>query len=192
MRDPATATLYSGGAQGSESAFGASAEAFGVAEVTFTFAGHEPGRNRGLRLLSPEDLALRDVSVQYVSRLMGRSYPSHTDEASFRSLLQCICWQVASGKEIFVVGEILPDDTVKGGTGWGAEFAKICNKPLHVFDQEHDGWFSWDGEAFTRRAAGDGPVITHPHFTGTGTRRMRDNGRAAVEALFTRSFGAAS
>ena len=25
--------------------------------------------------------------------------------------------------------------TVRGGTGWGAEFAKLCNKPLFVFDQ---------------------------------------------------------
>jgi len=185
MRDPATATLYSGGAQGSESAFGASAEAFGVAEVTFTFAGHEPERNRGLRLLSPEDLALRDVSVQYVSRLMGRSYPSHTDEASFRSLLQCICWQVASGKEIFVVGEILPDDTVKGGTGWGAEFAKICNKPLFVFDQSQGDWFRWDQ---TRWVPARGAVITRESFTGTGTRELNDAGRLAISQLFERSF----
>ena len=32
----------------------------------------------------------------------------------------------------------MPDDTVKGGTGWGAEFAKLCNKPLFVFDQDKD------------------------------------------------------
>jgi hypothetical protein len=33
------------------------------------------------------------------------------------------------------------------------------------------------------------PTITHPHFTGTGTRFIEDNGRAAVEALFDLSFG---
>jgi hypothetical protein len=31
-------------------------------------------------------------------------------------------------------------------------------------------------------------VITHPHFTGTGTRTLRDNGAKAIDALFTRSF----
>ena len=36
--------------------------------------------------------------------------------------------------EVYVIGEILDDKTVKGGTGWGAEFAKLCNKPLYVFD----------------------------------------------------------
>ena len=45
---------------------------------------------------------------------------------------------------------------MRGGTGWGAEFAKLCNKPLYVFDQEKDGWFEWtgdgvDGAARTRR-----------------------------------------
>ena len=34
-----------------------------------------------------------------------------------------------------MIGEILDDRTVKGGTGWGAEFAKLCNKPLYLFDQ---------------------------------------------------------
>ncbi|MDO9083472.1 MAG: hypothetical protein Q7U56_09335 [Humidesulfovibrio sp.] len=185
MRDPVPVTLYSGGAPGSESAFGAAAEAHGVREVTFTFAGNEAQRTQGLRTLSPEDLALRDVSVQYVSRLMGRSYPSHTDEASFRSLLQCICWQVASGKEIFVVGEILPDDTVRGGTGWGAEFAKICNKPLYVFDQAQGDWFRWDQ---TRWVPARGVAITREAFTGTGTRALNDAGRQAISQLFERSF----
>ncbi|MHC1701554.1 MAG: hypothetical protein AB9900_11345 [Humidesulfovibrio sp.] len=185
MRDPASTTLFSGGAQGSESAFGAAAEAYGVQEVTFTFAGHEPQRSRGLRALAPEDLALRDVSVQYVSRLMGRSYPSHTDELSFRSLLQSICWQVASGKEVFVVGEILPDDTVKGGTGWGAEFAKICNKPLFVFDQAQGDWFRWEQ---SRWAPARGVSISREAFTGTGTRALNETGRKAIIELFERSF----
>ncbi len=33
---------------------------------------------------------------------------------------------------------------MKGGTGWGAEFAKLCNKPFFVFDQDRDGWFRWN------------------------------------------------
>jgi hypothetical protein len=31
-------------------------------------------------------------------------------------------------------------------------------------------------------------VITHPHFTGTGTRFLEDNSRTAIEELFARSF----
>src|SRR2546427_5425117 len=51
----------------------------------------------------------------------------------------------SNGQEVYVVGTILDDGTVRGGTGWGAEFAKLCNKPLHVFDQSANKWFSWSG-----------------------------------------------
>lgn len=182
----AKATLFSGGAKGSEEAFGIAAEARGLDEVTFTFAGHEPVRKRGLRELSPDDLALRDVSVQYVTKLMRRDYPSHSgDETAFRSLLQSICWQVASGQEIFVVGEILPDMTVRGGTGWGAEFAKLCNKPLYVFDQQRLGWFRWESSNWALVKA---PSITRQRFTGTGTRALTEAGAQAIADLFSRSF----
>ena len=181
--------LFSGGAPGAEAAFGEEAEKHGVEEVNFTFEGHTEARQRGRRVLNHEELLAGDVSLAYVSKLMNRRY---TEGPQLRKVLQSIWYQVNHGQEIYVIGHILEDGTVRGGTGWGAEFAKLCNKPLHVFDQDHDSWFSWDGEGFRSRDATDGPVITHPHFTGTGTRTIRDNGRAAIEALFTRSFGAAS
>ena len=181
--------LFSGGAVGAEAEFGACAERHGIEEVNFTFDGHTIARHRGVRVLNHEELQSGDVSLAYVSRLMHRRY---ADAPTIRKVLQTLWYQVNSGQEIYVIGTILEDDTVRGGTGWGAEFAKLCNKPLHVFDQEHDAWFSWDGDAFQRRSGTDLPTITHPHFSGTGTRTMQDNGRAAIEALFTRSFGAAS
>jgi len=174
--------LYSGAAAGAEAAFGAAAEAHGIEEVNFTFEGHRDARGRGIRFLTHAELEHGDVSLTYVSKLMHRRYP---DTAMFKKVLQCIWHQVNNGQEIYVVGTIQPDATVKGGTGWGAEFAKLCNKPLFVFDQEKDGWFRWTGDAF--EVVKD-PVIKHPHFTGTGTRFMKDNGRAAIQALFDRSF----
>jgi len=77
------------------------------------------------------------------------------------------------------------DGTVKGGTGWGAEFAKICNKPLFVFDQERNGWFAWDNGTWNDIAP---PVIGESQFTGTGTRFLEPNGRQAIADLFDRSF----
>ena len=103
-------------------------------------------------------------------------------------MLQTLWYQVNNGQEIYVIGSILEDGTVRCGTGWGAEFAKLCNKPLYVFDQDRDGWWSWTGDDWQALAAASAPLITHPHFTGTGTRTLRDNGAKAIEALFTRSF----
>ena len=154
--------------------------------MNFTFEGHKIERHRGVRVLNHEELQSGDVSLAYVSRLMHRRF---ADAPTIRKVLQTLWYQVNSGQEIYVIGAILDDGTVRGGTGWGAEFAKLCNKPLHVFDQEKNAWFTWSGEDWTKRASSDGPIVTHPHVTGTGTRRMQANGRRAIEDLFTRSFG---
>ncbi len=174
--------LFSGAANGAESEFGAAAERRDIEEVNFTFDGHRDARRRGVRVLTQAELAQGDVSLAYVSKLMHRRY---SDTPLFKRVLQSIWHQVNSGQEIYVVGKILDDDTVKGGTGWGAEFAKLCNKPLFVFDQDRDGWWAWKGEAWSPEAE---PRIGHPRFTGTGTRFLEDNGRAAIEQLFARSF----
>jgi hypothetical protein len=116
---------------------------------------------------------------------MNRRY---TESATIRKVLQTLWYQVNNGQEIYVVGTILSDKTVRGGTGWGAEFAKLCNKPLHVFDQKRDAWFKWCDTDWQELGATDRPVIAHPHFTGTGTRRLEPNGRRAIEQLFDRSF----
>ena len=178
--------LFSGAAPGAEAEFGSCAERYGIEEVNFTFEGHTEARRRGIRVLNHEELQAGDVSLEYLSKLMNRRY---TDSPTLRRVLQTIWYQVNHGQEIYVIGVILPDDTVRGGTGWGAEFAKLCNKPLSVFDQQRDGWFTWNGSKWNRRTSDELPRITHPHITGTGTRVLEDNGRAAIEGLFERSFG---
>jgi hypothetical protein len=184
---PADCIVFSGGASGAEAAFGAAAERHGVEEVNFTFDGHALTRHRGVRMLNHEELLAGDVSLEYVSRLMHRRY---TEGPTLRRVLQTLWYQVNSGQEIYVIGTIQDDDTVRGGTGWGAEFAKLCNKPLHAFDQERGLWFRWTGSAWEACGESTLPVITHPHFTGTGTRALRDNGVQAIEGLFARSFSA--
>jgi hypothetical protein len=183
MPRPDECVLFSGAAVGAEAVFGEAAEHWGIQEVNFSFPGHRDARTRGLRVLTPEELAHGDVSLSYVGRLMRRQYP-HTP--LFRKVLQSIWHQVNAGRQIFVVGRINDDDTVKGGTGVAAEYANLFNKPLLVFDQERDGWFRWTGQRFEGANA---PVVEQASFTGTGTRFLRDNGRAAIADLFARTFG---
>ena len=183
--NPSDCILFSGGAQGAEAEFGACAERHGVEEVNFTFDGHRIARHRGVRVLNHEELQNGDVSLEYVSRLMHRRF---TDSPTIRKVLQTLWYQVNNGQEIYVVGTILDDGTVRGGTGWGAEFAKLCNKLLFVFDQDKDSWFRWNGSTWEARGRADAPVITHAHFTGTGTRTLRENSRKAIETLFASSF----
>ena len=182
MLTPNQCVLYSGGAAGTEQFFGALAESWGMEEVNYSFEGHQIERTRGVRVLTSEELALKDVSLTYVSRLMSREY---TRAPLFRKVLQSICWQVSSGEQIIVIGAVQPDGTVKGGTGWGAEFAKICNKPLYAFGQVRNAWHKWTGEIWERCET---PTISSAHFTGTGTRFLEDNGKQAIADLFAKSF----
>jgi hypothetical protein len=187
--DTRESILFSGGAPGAEAEFGACAERHGIEEVNFTFEGHKIDRHRGVRVLNHEELQSGDVSLAYVSRLMHRRF---TDSPTIRKVLQTLWYQVNNGQEIYVIGTIQDDGTVRGGTGWAAEFAKLCNKPLFVFDQEKNSWFAWTGEDWEKRTSANGPIITHPHFSGAGTRTLQANGKRAIADLFSRSFGASS
>jgi hypothetical protein len=83
-----------------------------------------------------------------------------------------------------VVGRILEDGTVVGGTGWSVELARMWSRDLWVFDQEKLGWYRWDGSSW---AIGT-PRISAPHVCGTGTRYLEESGRRAIQELFLRSF----
>jgi hypothetical protein len=174
--------LFSGGVNGAEAEFGQQAESAGMEEVNFSFDGHKTVRQRGIRFLTSEELVKGDVSLSYVSKLMNRTY---TAGPLFRKVLQSIWHQINHAEEVFVVGKILDDNTVKGGTGWGAEFAKICNKPLHVFDQEKNAWFTWKMDHWKEQKS---VKIRKKHFSGTGTRFLNDNGKKAIQDLFANSF----
>jgi len=182
MPDTSTITLYSGGHRGAEAEFGKLAEAWLMKEVNFTFEGHKAERTRGLRVLTQEELQKGDVSMEIVSMLMKRTY-SRADK--IRKVIQSIFHMVNSGYHVIAVGWIQADNTVKGGTGWGVELAKLFNRPLSVYDQDRKRWFSWEGSQWVEKT----PVITSDTFAGTGTRNLSDEGRQALHDLFINSFG---
>ena len=98
--------LFSGGAPG--------AERHGIEEVNFTFDGHKIARHRGVHVLNHEELQSGDVSLEYIALLMHRRY---TDSPTIRKVLQTMWCQINNGQKIYVIGTILEDKTVRGGTG---------------------------------------------------------------------------
>lgn len=175
-------TLYSGGLKGAECAFGEAAEKFGVKEVNFTFAGRTPDRRKHLVVLSDEELRRGDISMELAAKMMNRTYYA---AENIRKVLQTIFHMVNKGHQVFAVGAILADNTVKGGTGWAVELAKLFNLPVSVYDQDKDGWFSWRDGGWQQ----DTPKIEHDTIVGSGTRELTDKGRAAIEKLFADAFG---
>jgi len=183
MMKASDCTLYSGGHKGSEAEFGRMAEQWGVREVNFSYEGREPApaRERGLQALSAEEMKRGDVSMEIVCMRMGRCY-SNVD--AIRGVMQLLFHMVNNGFQVFAVGWIQPNGTVKGGTGWAVELAKLFNRPLSVFDEDRNAWFTWENNAWVESL----PVIEHQTFVGTGTRNLTEGGRRAIEELFRRSF----
>jgi len=176
-------TLLSGGANGAEEQFGECAEKWGLTELNFSYAGREAARSRGIVQLTDDELEQGDVSQVYLQAHMHREYP---DTESFQKLLKTIWHQVNTAGEVFAVGELLPDKTMRGGTGWAVELARHQHKSVFVFDQEQNTWFTWSDNDWDKI---DAPNISSRRFTGTGTRNLNDNGRKAIGDLFERSFG---
>ncbi|WP_456387317.1 hypothetical protein [Desulfolithobacter sp.] len=179
--NPEECTLYHGGLKGAESLFGETAEKYGVKEVIFTFEGHRLNRDKNPVVLSDEELLRGDISMEIASRMMNRTY---YETEKIRKVLQTIFHMVNKGHQIFVIGTILDDNSVKGGTGWAVELAKLFNRPLHVYDQNHKKWFTWENGSWQE----DTPKITYDTFVGSGTRYLSDDGRSAIEQLFADSF----
>jgi hypothetical protein len=183
---PASSSAYvllSGGAPGAESAFGQCAEAWGLGEENYTFAGHKRVRSRGLVVLSEADLEQGHVSPVYLKTQMHRSY---SDMATINKVIQSIWHQVNTASEVFVVGTINADATVQGGTGWAAELGRHWRKRVFIYDQGKNVWFRWSNDSWNIEKE---PCITGARFTGTGTRDLTDQGREAIRTLFERSFG---
>ena len=176
--------LVASGSAGAEEEFGSCAERWGVAEVNFTFGGRRGlARTRGLVELTEDEPKVGEVSAVYVKAHMHRAFSESTE---LRRVLQAIWHQVSAAGEVFSVGAVNPDGTAHGGTGWAVELARHWGKPVHLFDQERGRWLRWDGQDWVAEAP---PAITRERFAGSGTRSLSDEGRAAIRALFERSFG---
>jgi len=174
-------SLYSGGLKGAEETFGEFAEKYGINEINFSFEGHKCSREKNVTMLSDAELKKGNISMEIVSGRMGRRY---SQAEKIRKVFQTIFHMVNKGYQVLAIGWIQSDKTVKGGTGWGVELAKFFNRPVSVFDQETNAWYTWKENDWAKEI----PVISHKTFCGTGTRNLSDEGKKAIEELFSRSF----
>ena len=174
--------LTHGGHKGAEAEFGRAAARWDVPETTISYDGHEMEFSMNVDNLSDEQLEKGHVSMDFVFQTLGRRF-AHAQK--IRRVIYSMFHVVTRGDALFVVGWIQPDNHVKGGTGWGVELAKFFNRQVHVFDQDRDAWFTWDGRDWQPSE----PTLPDRPFSATGTRNLTDAGRKAIVDLFERSLG---
>lgn len=176
-------TVFTSGLKGAEAAFGEEAAKRGMQECVYTFTGHKIDRENAqcVNVLSVEELERGNISMEIVSKMMSRKYYGSD---RIRKVLQVLFHVVNSGHQVIVVGKLMEDNTVKGGTGWTAELAKLFNRPLSVFDQTREQWFVWDRGAWVQ----DTPKINFDTLACSGTRNLTDAGRKAIADLFSQAL----
>ena len=180
MTDQSQRHLYHGGHKGAEAAFSRAAEEWGITETTLSFEGHEMERAKNVEVLDDEKLQEGRVSMEFVFQVLGRRF--HTGKG-IRRVIKLMFHAIVRSDELFAVGWIQDDETVKGGTGWGVELAKLFNRTVHVLDQEKKKWFTWQKHGWCESV----PMLPQGSFSATGTRHLTAAGQHAIEDLFERS-----
>jgi hypothetical protein len=184
MLDRWNVFVLHGGHTGTEAEFGRAAEKWGVREVTLSYEGHRMERAHNVETLGAEELDKGQVSLEFVFQRMGRRF---VQGKGLRAVLKMMFHLVVRADEVFAVGWIQPEGVVRGGTGWGVELAKLFNRPVHVFDQDREAWFTWDGMGWKPST----PTIRSKRIAATGTRNLTEPARRAIHDLFERSLGPA-
>ena len=176
--------LFHGGHKGTEAEFCRAGERWNVAQTTLSFEGHRMERSRNVEVLDDETLNKGRVSMDFVFQAMGRRF---TSGHGIRRVIHSMFHLVTRTDELFAVGTIQENGSVRGGTGWGVELGKLFNRKVHVYDQDRRAWFSWDHHDEWQQ--GEPTLPDSGGFSATGTRNLTDAGREAIDALFKRSLG---
>ncbi|MEM7247286.1 MAG: hypothetical protein AAF533_18230 [Acidobacteriota bacterium] len=181
MTNTSKMQLIHGGHRGTEAEFGRLAETWQVPQTTLSFEGHEVEHGANVEVLSDEVLETGRVSMEFVFQVLGRRFVTGK---GLRRVLYSMFHVVVRSDSLFAIGWIKDDGTVKGGTGWGVELAKLFNRPVHVYDQDKNGWFRWEAGAWQPAEA----RLPEGTFSATGTRHLTDAGKQAISDLFESSL----
>lgn len=183
-------TLTSGDAKGADAAWTTVAYEFGIIDKRNYTA-------KSYTELSEQEKAEADSEYIKAAQALKKSLASKDTYSG--KLVRRDWLQVKNADAVFAVARILqPNDVgergyvnttghevVDGGTGYAVQMAINNNKSVHVFDQNRNQWFIWDGSKFV---AEETPTLTR-RFAGVGTRNLSEEGKAAINNVFSKTFG---
>ena len=103
--------------------------------------------------LSRQTLAQARPWIELAVRVLKRNVINqlHADH------IACLFHLVYASTSIVAIASLEDEHTGRGMSGWGIEFCKMLDKPLHVFNVDNDQWFQWKGYRFVATKA---PILT--------------------------------
>ena len=185
-------TNHSGGAIGSDSAWDSIGREFGITNHVHYY--HQIKTPLGNTQISEIDYNEGRIESAKAAKLnWGYAYSAMKDSRLIRN------WsQVKHSDAIFAIGSIVnvgervfpnqPNDTrlatsqcVAGGTGYAVGMAINHNKPVFVYDQNREHWYTWRRNRFVECPI---PALTE-QFAGIGTREIKQCGLDAIRDVYT-------
>lgn len=182
---------HSGGAKGSDSAWGIEGRKYGVTSR------HYYGKNKtpyGNTQVSEEELREGYEKIKKANQKLGRRVPAFDTVTG--QLLSRNWSQVKNADAIFAIGSFVVKGSVNkagykvkttqvdGGTGWAVQMAIDAGKPVYVFDQTRGQWFKYNGKRWVNSNT---PTLTS-NFAGIGTRDITQAGRKAITEVYEKTF----
>ena len=184
-----TNICFSGGAAGSDHAWGMMAVDKGHELIHFTFSGHKVVDTQHAKRLSSMELSDADAAVARAAKSMRRRFPSKTEHVN--NLLRRNWFQVRFAERVYAVANLLPDDAgilkISGGTAWACQMyvdrwyggRDLVECELYFYDMVSKRWMQW----WETWVDIDRPPIPHGRYAGIGSRDITDDGiRAIFEA----------
>ena len=197
--NPSEFTNHSGGALGSDIQWDDIGREFGMVNNKHYWTGEGVRPAHGNTIIDSIDYQEgRFESAKAAKRNFGYQYAAMKDSRLIRN------WsQVKHSDAIFAIGKIVNigekifpnqiNDTrvavnpsVTGGTGYAVSMAINNNKPVYVFDQEQNKWFTWSKEQ-NNFIEVETPILTK-NFAGIGTRQINENGKQAIRDVYEKTF----
>lgn len=172
---------HSGGALGSDYAWGAIGAEFGMTRPRH-YQFERSKTPHGNTSLAPE---LYDEGMKHVEKAVGPLGRKIPEKQYVKDLLARNWFQVKHSDAVFAISKGFDKaGNVLGGTGWAVQMAKETGKPINVFDQPTKKWFSWTGSKWEELP--DTPVLTR-NFAGIGTREIAQVGLDAIRDIYEKT-----
>ncbi len=180
---------YSGAAKGADTVWETLGKEFGIGkQVNY--------RPEDLKKANPDNLKQIEAAYIQAAKDLGRKTLSADSFAG--GLVRRDYLQALSADAVFAISTILEPgqkdkkgfknntgkQVVEGGTGYAVQMAINLNKPVFVYDQIKEDWFTWSGNTFVKTGV---PSLTRK-YSGVGTREINDKGKQAIRDVYEKTF----
>lgn len=173
-------TMYSGGAKGADTSWEEIGKEFGLKNTKQIYV--EGSKTPSGNLAISQELANKaDSVIAIANETLKRSFPTSNEYVN--NLIRRNYYQVKDADAVYAITN-LENGLPAGGTGWAVQMGIDLGKPVYVFDENADSWFTYEGGKFKPTST---PKLTNK-FAGIGSREIGEKGEAAIRDVFENQY----